>query len=171
MEPQKIDKDSGREAAARLAESLQAELRSTESLLSCLEVERASIFSGDIAELERVCAMRMDLVEEVRERQQAAARAMAGLASVLEIGREDRLSLVIARLPRQEQPRLRRLRADINGLRRQVQALSEENRLCVAETLFYLDAALAAITGTGADAETYGDRRSKAAPALISSEI
>lgn len=171
MKPAQVDRSIEGRAAARLAGALEAEKRLTESLLAALKAERENLLSGRLEELYAACRERTELVERVRAGQDETARALADLAGAVGLRERPELSAAISRLSRQERPALRRLRAEVNRLRREAAALSNENRQCAAEALEFIDQAVAILTGATAGAGTYGERRVGSPPAILSSEV
>ena len=163
--------DRSVEAWERLSCCLEAERELTASLLAALQAERASIVSGRLAELYSACRERAELVARVRASQEATALALSVIELGAEPGEPEGLSAAISRMPRPKRPRFRCLREEINRLRREVAALSEENSLCVAEALEYIDSVVAILTGAETEPATYGETKAGRGPAVISSEV
>jgi hypothetical protein len=156
------------EAAERLAEALEGERDRTAALLAALEAEHKSLMAGRVEELYAACRQRAEVIETVRESQQATARVIRELSKGEPLG----LTQAIARLSRRARPRLRALRLEVNQLRRHVSALSEENRASAQAALDYLDQAVAILTGAeAAQSQAYGENRLKSLPAHVSSEV
>jgi len=167
MTPSKVDKGVKGVVVARLGEALEAECRLTADLVAALKQEAAGIISGQVEELYAACARRSELTERLAASQEATAEAIRAAG-----GEEPRdLSGAILLLHRSERPKLRRLREEINRLRREVAALSEGNRRCVADALEYIDGTLAILTGVPTTADGYGGAKAKAGPAVLSSEV
>jgi len=166
MECPPVDKRIEGERLRRLTEALEAECGLTAELLGALQAERASIVAGRLEDLYAGCRQRTELLAGL----QAAQEATAGLLRALGASPGDLTALIRRALPR-ERPRLRRVRAEINRLRRQVAALSEENRRCIAEALDFIDGAVAILTGASPQAGHYGGHSPKSGPAVISSEV
>jgi hypothetical protein len=169
MEAVRPDRTDMEEDALRLTEALQGERDRTANLLSALEAERKSLRAGRLEELYTACRQRAEVIETVRESQQATARVIRELARTEQ---PVRLTETIARLSGRHRPRLRALRLEVNRLRRQVSTLSEENSACAQAALDYLDRAVAILTGAdAAQPQGYGERQAKSVPAHVSSEV
>ncbi|MFH0810005.1 MAG: flagellar export chaperone FlgN [Pseudomonadota bacterium] len=170
MEARKIDKSLRVRAAELLARALETEKQATADLLEVLQAERVSIIEGKVEELYAGCRLRAERTEPLRAAQVVTAEVISGLAAPDESG-APRLSAAISRVEKDFRPRLRRLREDVNRLRREVAAMSEENRRQVADVVDYIDGAVAILTGADAGSEGYGTRRAKSGPSVISSEV